>query len=135
MEEERIYLWPGYLVITTLVLISLFFILVKISDETSFNQDYLSKDISLLEQSLFIAPGDVSLRYEVVQDEDRFKITFDDSCEVNVNIDDSLGFSGSSSWCGGNNYFFTDYPPQDDFDYLFFNKTYSDLIVEGGKNG
>ena len=108
MEEERIYLWPGYLVITTLVLIALFVVLVKISDGTSFDQEYLSKDISLLEQSLFIAPGDISLRYKVIQNEDRFEIKFDDFCEVNVNLKDSIGLSGSSSFCGGNNYFFVE---------------------------
>ena len=99
MEEERIYLWPGYLVITTIVFLTLFFVLAKVTDGTSFDQSYLAKDISLVEQTLFISPGDVSFKYIIKQGEDRFDIGLGESCLVEVNLKDTPILSSSRSQC------------------------------------
>ncbi|MBT3394897.1 hypothetical protein HOA59_01720 [archaeon] len=132
MEEERIYLWPGYLIITTIVFLTLFFVLAKVTDGTSFDQSYLAKDISLVEQTLFVSPGEVSFKYNIKQGEDRFNIDIGDGCLIEVNLKDTSILSGSKSRCADNKYIFVDYSGKNDYDYLIFNKTSTSLSVTGG---
>jgi hypothetical protein len=134
MEEERTYLWPGYLVITTIVMLALFFTMTKLSDETSFNQKYLSKDLALLEETLFVSPGEVNLKYPILQGESRFEFNFEQGCLVEVNIKDTPELSSSVDRCANNNFLEFSYPYKGDFDFIIFNKTKTNLIIIGERN-
>ena len=133
MEEARTYLWPGYLIITTLVLLALFFTMAKLADETAFNQRHLAKDISLLEEVMFISPGAINLNYSIFQNEDRLEIKFGQNCLVEVNLKDTPELSGSKNYCANNNYIDKDYISEGDYDFLIFNKSYNSLVIRGGR--
>jgi len=133
MEEERTYLWPGYLIITTLVLLALFFTIGKLADETSFNQKYLTKDLTLLEETMFVSPGEVSLNYSILQEAERLEIKFDQNCLVEVNVQGSPELSGSRNYCANNEYIDISYAPTGDYDFLIFNKSQGNLFIDGRK--
>ena len=106
---ERAYFWIGYFMITVVVFLTVLATMNKLSDNTSFEQKYFSKDISLLEQTGFIAPYDVSILYDL--DEDYF-VLFEDICSLRVNKKDTPLYSGGLTFCIADNYLQSTYPSE-----------------------
>jgi len=106
---ERAHFWIGYTMVAVVVILTVFAIMNKLSDNTSFEQKYLSKDISLLEQTGFIAPYDVSILYSL--DEDYF-VLFEDICSLRVNKKDTPLYSGGLTFCVVDHYLQSTYPSE-----------------------
>lgn len=106
---ERAHLWIGYTVVAVVVILTVFAIMSKLSDNTSFEQKYFSKDISLLEQTGFIAPYGVSVLYDL--DENYF-VLFEDICSLRVNEKETPLYSGSLTFCVADNYLQSNYPSE-----------------------
>lgn len=106
---ERAHFWIGYTMVAVVVILTVFAIMSKLSDNTSFEQKYISKDISLLEQTGFIAPYDVSVLYEI--DEDYF-VLFEDICSLRVNEKGTPLYSGGLTFCVADSYLQSSYPSE-----------------------
>ena len=63
--EERLYFWVFYFVVLIIILLGLFNYINNLSDETTFNQDYLVRDVALILNSVYASPGDIEVRYSV----------------------------------------------------------------------
>ena len=67
--EERQYLWTFYLLILSIVLITLITYIQSVSQGEIISKDFIASDISFLIQAIQAAPGDVSYRYELSNNE------------------------------------------------------------------
>ena len=63
--EERLYFWVFYLVVLVIILLGLFNYVNNLADKTTFNQDYLVRDVALVLNAVYASPGDIEVRYFV----------------------------------------------------------------------
>jgi len=73
--------------------------MAKMADDTSFEQRYISRDISILGNTIFAAPYSLDVEYSL---DDSYEVFFEEQCSVNVNKKNTPVYSGSFSFCAVN---------------------------------
>ena len=74
------FLWAAWAVIAIIVAVVLFGYINGVADDTLFEQNFMARDIALLLDSAYAAPGDVQLIYEInTSVETEFGFAFDRS--------------------------------------------------------
>jgi hypothetical protein len=106
---ERAHLWLGYTLIIVVVILTVFSIMVNLANNTSFEQKYYAKDISLLEQAAFASPYDVSILYSL---DENYLVIFEDICSIRVNEKKTPLYSGSLTYCSTDNNLELIYPSE-----------------------
>jgi hypothetical protein len=67
--EERLYFWVFYFVVLIIILLGLFNYVNNLADKTTFNQDYLVRDIALVLNAVYASPGDIEVKYSVPEND------------------------------------------------------------------
>jgi len=68
--EERLGFWIFYGVILAIILLGLFNYINNLADKTTFNQDYLARDVAFVLNTVYTSPGDIEVSYFVPEKKD-----------------------------------------------------------------
>jgi len=68
--EERLGFWIFYGVILAIILLGLFNYINNLADKTTFNQDYLARDVAFVLNTVYASPGDIEVSYFVPEKKD-----------------------------------------------------------------
>ena len=89
--DERLLLWPGFIIIAVLCL-GIFINAVKgTADDTIYNEKYFSKDLALLEDSIISSPSKVVVIYNYSNSD--YTKDFKENCEVKLTRNNGVGYS------------------------------------------
>jgi hypothetical protein len=93
--EERSFIWIGYVVITLMVFLSLFFIMQKIADDAYVRQEIYAVEFSFIGSSLL----DNEMEHLVISDIDSDMHVYFSGCRFDVDIKYLKTRSASSYYC------------------------------------
>ncbi|MBT3281598.1 hypothetical protein HN865_02490 [Candidatus Woesearchaeota archaeon] len=81
MAEERIYFWSAYVIIAIVVFIPMLFVMEKLSNGDTFNEELIVNELGLISDVLFGFNEDVYVEYFMI---DNYFIEFTNDCKFSI---------------------------------------------------
>jgi hypothetical protein len=110
---SKVGIWIGYTVVAVAAFLTVFVIMDKMTDDTSFEQRFISKDLIILEDSALSAPYNLNVAYSF---DDSYEVFFGEKCSLTINKRETPLYSGSINYCAAD---------------INFEVIYSDILDSG----
>ena len=96
----------GYSVVAILAFLTVFSLMNRCADNVAFEQEYLARDLALLESSILSAPYDLNVEYSL---SDPYYAVFNEPCTVRVNDENNPDHFAVPDYCAANTDISTDF--------------------------